>query len=99
MTITPKAGQILFHTDSVELIARLIESKFPDFERIIPKQYAMRTVLDMQALARTIRLASYFSTNTAKAVRLRVEPGGDLSAGKLTIQATAILGPKLGDSA
>jgi DNA polymerase-3 subunit beta len=89
MTITPKAGQILFHTENTELVARLIDGKFPDFERIITTQYATRTVLDTQKLAQAVKLASYFSASAANVVRMTITPGGDLSAGKLTIQTNA----------
>jgi DNA polymerase-3 subunit beta len=89
MTITPKAGQILFHIENTEPVARLIDGKFPDFERIITTQYATRTVLDTQKLAQGVKLASYFSTSAANVVRLTITPGGDLSASKLTIQTNA----------
>jgi DNA polymerase III subunit beta len=46
-------------------------------------------VLDTQEFARAVKLASYFSTASANIVKLTMEPGGDLSAGKLTIQANA----------
>jgi DNA polymerase III subunit beta len=89
VTITPSGGQILFHTESMDLVSRLIDGKFPDFERIIPAQSATRTVLDTQELAKAVRLASYFATASANIVKLTIEPGGELSPGKLTISSNA----------
>jgi DNA polymerase-3 subunit beta len=89
VTITPSGGQILFHTESMDLVSRLIDGKFPDFERIIPTQSATRTVLDTQELAKAVRLASYFATTSANTVKLTIEPGGELSPGKLIISSNA----------
>ncbi|MFL5806346.1 MAG: DNA polymerase III subunit beta [Roseiflexaceae bacterium] len=89
VTITPSGGQVLFHTESMDLVSRLIDGKFPDFERIIPAQSATRTVLDTQELAKAVRLASYFATASANIVKLTIEPGGELSPGKLTISSNA----------
>jgi DNA polymerase-3 subunit beta len=89
VTITPSGGQILFHTESMDLVSRLIDGKFPDFERIIPSQYATRTVLDTQEFTKAVKLASYFSTTSANIVKLTMESGGDLGPGKLVISSNA----------
>lgn len=89
VTITPNGGQILFHTEQMDLVSRLIEGKFPDFERIIPASYATRTVLDTQDLAKAVKLASFFATASANIVKLTMESGGELGPGRLTISANA----------
>jgi DNA polymerase-3 subunit beta len=89
VTITPSGGQILFHTQSMDLVSRLIDGKFPDFERTLPAQSATRTVLDRQELLKAVKLASYFAVASANNVKLTIEPGGELSPGKLTISANA----------
>jgi DNA polymerase-3 subunit beta len=89
VTVTPSGGQVLFHTEQMDLVSRLIEGKFPDFERIIPQGHATRTVLDTQELAKAVKLASYFATASANIVKLTMESGGELDPGKLTISANA----------
>ncbi|HEU4328587.1 MAG TPA: DNA polymerase III subunit beta [Roseiflexaceae bacterium] len=89
ITITPNGGQILFHTEQMDLVSRLIEGKFPDFERIIPASFSTRTVLDTQELAKAVKLASYFANASANIVKLTMESGGDLGPGRLTISANA----------
>jgi DNA polymerase-3 subunit beta len=89
VTVTPGGGQILFHTESMDLVSRLIDGKFPDFERIIPGQYGTRTVLDTQEFAKAVKLASYFSTASTNIVKLTMESGGDLGPGKLVISSNA----------
>lgn len=88
VTVTPTGGQILFHTESTDLVSRLIEGKFPDFERIIPANHATRTVLETQDLAKAVKLASYFATSSANIVKLTMDAGSD-GPGKLTISANA----------
>ncbi len=91
VTVTPGGGQILFHTQDIDLVSRLIEGKFPDIERVIPSSYTTRTILETQELAKAVKLSSYFASASAAAniVRLVMEPGGELGPGRLTITANA----------
>jgi DNA polymerase-3 subunit beta len=89
VTVTPSGGQVLFHTESTDLVSRLIEGRYPDIERIIPSAFATRTVLDTQELTKAVKLASFFAAASSNIVRLTIESGGDLSPGKLTISANA----------
>jgi DNA polymerase III subunit beta len=89
MTVTPGGGQVLFHTESIDLVSRLIEGKFPDIERVIPANFKTRTVLETQDLAKAVKLASYFANASSNIVRLQMESGGELGPGKLTISANA----------
>jgi DNA polymerase-3 subunit beta len=89
VTVTPSGGQVLFHTETTDVVSRLIDGKFPDFERIIPTSFATRTVLDTAELAKAVKLASFFATASANIVKLTFEPGGELGPGKLTISANA----------
>jgi DNA polymerase-3 subunit beta len=89
VTVTPSGGQVLFHTESTDLVSRLIEGRYPDIERIIPASFVTRTVLETQDLTKAVRLASYFATASSNIIRLTIESGGDLGPGKLTISANA----------
>jgi DNA polymerase-3 subunit beta len=89
ITVTPGGGQVLFHTDTVDLVSRLIDGNFPDFERIIPAEYTTRTLLDTQELIKATRLASFFALQSQGVAKLVIEPGGELGPGKLTISANA----------
>lgn len=89
ITITPKGGQVLFHTETVDLVSRLIEGKFPDHERMIPKQHTTRSVVDRGALLQSTRQTSVFAASSANTVKVVMEPGGDLAPGRLTLSANA----------
>ena len=89
ITVTPSGGQVLFHSDNVDLVSRLIDGKFPDFERIIPKQYATRSVMDRNAFLQSARQASVFAANSANIAKLTLESGGEFGPGRLMLSANA----------
>jgi DNA polymerase-3 subunit beta len=89
ITVTPGGGQVLFHTDTIDVVSRLIDGKFPDFERIIPKEHKTRTVLETQEFLKAVKLASFFASASQGIVKLVIEAGSDLTPGKLVISANA----------
>ncbi|MCU0490727.1 MAG: DNA polymerase III subunit beta [Chloroflexaceae bacterium] len=89
ITVTQGGGQVLFHTETTELVSRLIDGKFPDFERIIPARYETRTVLETGELSKAVKLASFFASASQNVVKLTLESGGDLGPGRLVISANA----------
>ncbi len=76
-----------FH--QVDLVSQLIDAKFPDFNAIIPKNYATRTVLDTAAFAKASRVASLFARDSANNVKLQVAPGSDTVPGQLVLRANS----------
>jgi DNA polymerase-3 subunit beta len=89
LSVTPEGNQVLFHTESTDLVSRLIDGKFPDFERIIPTDHTTRAVLETQDLTKAVKLASFFANASQNIVKLTVEPGGELEPGNLIISANA----------
>ncbi len=73
-TVMAGQSQILFQTDFFELVSRLIDARYPDFERILPEGYKVRVVTDAEALARAVKIASFFLEDR-NAVRLQVQRG------------------------
>ena len=89
ITVTPSGGQVLFHCDNVDLVSRLIDGKFPDYDRIIPKQYATRSVLDRNAFLQSAKQASVFATGSANIAKLTLEAGAEFGPGRMTLSANA----------
>jgi DNA polymerase-3 subunit beta len=52
--------QILFNFEDVELISRLIEGSFPDYEAIIPQDIQTSVYIDKNELFNAVKLASVF---------------------------------------
>jgi DNA polymerase-3 subunit beta len=89
ITVTPSGGQVLFHCDNVDLVSRLVDGKYPDFERIIPKQYATRSVMDRNALLQSTRQASVFASGSANIAKVTIEAGAEWGPGRMTLSANA----------
>lgn len=89
LIISEGRNQALFHLSNVDLVSQLIEGNFPDYRQIIPKMYTTRTVVDTRAFLNATKIASFFARDAANIVRLKMEPGGDLTPGLLTVAATS----------
>jgi len=63
--------QILFQTDSLQLISRLIDGTYPDYQSIIPKTIETELVMDKEQFVTGIKLVSNFSGKTSD-IRLKI---------------------------
>ncbi|MBU2264070.1 DNA polymerase III subunit beta, partial [Patescibacteria group bacterium] len=54
-------NQILFIYGSTELVSRLIEGQYPDYQQIIPVASKTKISIDRQELIRAVKIASLFS--------------------------------------
>lgn len=89
ISITPSHGQVLFHMDHVDVVAQLIDQKFPDYEHIIPKKSDTKTVINTADLLKACRQSSIFARDSMDTVRLAIQPGEDVDPGKITVTARA----------
>ena len=55
-------NQILFDLGNVQLVSRLIDGQYPDYQQIIPKNFKTKTVLNNNQLLKTTKIASLFSS-------------------------------------
>jgi DNA polymerase-3 subunit beta len=90
MIVTPNRSQVLFHTDNVDLVSRLIEGTFPNFRQIIPTSHETRVVIDTKEFLAAVRTVVPFARDSSNIARVRVAPGAtNGEQGTLTIEATA----------
>lgn len=97
MVITPNRSQVLFHSEGMDLISRLIDGAFPAYQRIMPASYATRAVLDTGEAKAAARSVALFAKDSNNIVTLTIEPGKADGAepGTVMLQATA---EELGDN-
>jgi DNA polymerase-3 subunit beta len=76
LTITKASNQAIFSTTDTEIISRLIEGKYPDYQRIIPKKGKTNILLDVSELTRAIRVAAIFAREAANIVRFNIDKKG-----------------------
>lgn len=53
--------QVLFKSEDLELISRLIDGEYPDYEQIIPKEVEVEITTDQEYLVNALKLVSNFS--------------------------------------
>lgn len=63
-------NQILFTYGSTELVSRLIEGQYPDYQQIIPTASRTKIIIDRQELIRAVKMASLFSKTGINDVNL-----------------------------
>lgn len=67
-------NQVLFETESVQLISRLVEGSFPNYRQIIPKQFKTTAELDKNETSAAVKLTSVLS-GKLNDVKFAVNPG------------------------
>lgn len=72
-------NQVLFSVDGIELISRLIEGKFPDYEKIIPKEYKTKFEVSVEDLSLVLKRVSLFARENNNSVKLSVTNDGKLT--------------------
>ena len=68
-------NQILFTCGQIELISRVIEGKYPDYQQIIPKGVDTKIIVNTDELMRVIKAASLFSKTGINDVNLECSDG------------------------
>jgi DNA polymerase-3 subunit beta len=86
-------NQILFHLEGIDLVSRLIDGQFPNYQQILPKSHTTRAVLDREELLRAVRPAALIAHESANIVKLQVESDG---AAGITVSANAEVGDHVG---
>ena len=95
ITVTPNKSQVLFHIEGIDLVSRLIEGQFPNYEPVIPTSHSSRAVIDREAFLSGTRRASIFARDSANIVKIELG-GDDADASGVAITAHAA---DIGDNA
>ncbi|MFO6420467.1 DNA polymerase III subunit beta [Hylemonella sp. W303a] len=68
-------NQAKFSFAGMEFVTKLVEGKFPDYNRVIPKNHKNTIVLGRQPLLASLQRAAILTSDKFKGVRLNIEPG------------------------
>jgi DNA polymerase III subunit beta len=86
-------NQILFHLDGIDLVSRLIDGQYPNYQTVLPATHSTRAVLDREELLRAVRPAALIAHESANIVKLGVGLDGDPG---ITVSANAEVGDHVG---
>ena len=68
-------NQAKFSFSGMEFVTKLVEGKFPDYNRVIPKSHKFNVTLGRTTLLASLQRAAIMTSEKFKAVRLSFEPG------------------------
>ncbi len=68
-------NQAKFQFSGMEFVTKLVEGKFPDYNRVIPKNHKNAVTLGRAPLLSCLQRAAILTSEKFKGVRLNIEPG------------------------
>jgi DNA polymerase-3 subunit beta len=68
-------NQAKFGFSGMEFVTKLVEGKFPDYNRVIPKNHKNAVVLGRAPLLASLQRAAILTSDKFKGVRVNIEPG------------------------
>jgi DNA polymerase III subunit beta len=86
-------NQLLFHVEGIDLVTRLIDGQYPNYQSVLPATHATRAILDRDELLRAVRPAALIAHESANIVKLGVGLEGDPA---ITVSANAEVGDHIG---
>jgi DNA polymerase-3 subunit beta len=75
MELALASNQARFRLGSLEFISKLVEGKFPDYNRVIPQNHQHSLQLSRTALQASLQRTAIMMSDKFKGVRLNLEPG------------------------
>jgi len=87
MGMTIDQNQIVFVLEDLELVSRLIEGDYPDYQRIIPSSFITKVFLNKAEFSQAVKIASVFASQSANVVKFSI------GKNNLTLSANA---PQIG---
>lgn len=83
--ITHDDQQVLFQVGDIELVTRLLDGKYPDYQKLIPKSFSAKATLKRADLINVTKVSSLFARESAGSVTIEV----DETAKQLSIRSVA----------
>lgn len=84
-----EGSQLIVRSDSTVIMIRLIEGKYPNYQQLIPQNFAENLLVNREALLSSLKRVSLLSNAKSKGVTLAI------SSGRLEITSN---NPELGDA-
>jgi DNA polymerase-3 subunit beta len=88
LVIAQARNQVLFHLEGIELVSRLIDGQFPNYQQVLPASHTTRAEFDRGELLKAVRPAALIASSSANIVKLAV----GLDGTGMTVSANAEVG-------
>ena len=71
--VTHDDQQVLFQVGDVDLVARLIDGKYPDYRKLIPQKFDVESMVKRADLVNVTKVSSLFARESAGSVTIQVD--------------------------
>jgi len=71
--VTSDEQQVLFRVGDVELVARLIEGRYPDYRKLIPREFSTTATLKRADLLNVTKVSSLFARESAGSITINID--------------------------
>ena len=85
VAVTSDSSQALFQTGDIELVTRLVEGNYPDYQKLIPSEFATSATLKKADLNNVTKVSSLFARESAGSVTIEL----DETKSQLSIRSVA----------
>jgi len=65
-------NQLLLESGDTKLVSRLLDEKFPNVDRVIPKEYSTQAIVDVNSLQRAVERASLLAEGVNHIIRMSI---------------------------
>ncbi len=76
MVISDNLTQAVFKIDNLEFTTRLIEGSYPQWEKLIPANFATKAILKKEEFMRAIKIAAIFARDAGNIVKFKISTEG-----------------------
>jgi DNA polymerase-3 subunit beta len=70
VTLSIGSNQVRFTLGSIEIVSKIVEGKFPDYQKVIPASHTNRVSIERVVLAQSLNRAAILSNEKIRGVRL-----------------------------
>ncbi len=85
INITHNDQQVLFQVGDIELVTRLVDGKYPDYQKLIPKKFEHKASLKRADLLNITKVSSLFARESAGSITIEL----DEESKKISIKSVA----------
>lgn len=83
-------SQVIFKVETTEVVSRLIDGQFPNYQSVLPTSHSTRALVDRDELLKAVRLTALIASSSANVVRLGF--GEEESPDAISVNAKADIG-------
>jgi DNA polymerase-3 subunit beta len=72
LILSREQNQIIFKISNIEIVSRLIEGEFPDWEKIVPHAFEIKSQIDREEFLKAVKITSVFARDSSSVIKLKI---------------------------